>query len=590
MKEFGQRITGWCLVILTFLLPLKLGSLAMMPEQPPMFPTDLVTLLVISWPPHLTGVMGGILLMAAVLFFPAPRWRAPGALIAIGWGILLPLAALPGMINGTNTDYVWSAVSHWFGVGSMILSSWWIFSCSDIWKKRALAALAASTLLVGVDAWRQYIWGMEEMEEMIRKQKEAGIEISNIMEIRIRDGRIFGTLGSCNTLAGFLLLTIPAVLVLLWKLGKYFEPVKLSQILFTAVGTVLLAAPLLMTRSRGAWLCAAGAAFLCFICCRKVKKHYKFLAAGVSLILLAGGIFAICRSGRGILSGVERLDYLRSGAIICMKYPVCGSGWGEFFHHHMKLKLSSSDESARSPHNLPVQFACHAGIPAGVIALAAMLILLWELFRNKSDDPVLKAFRWGALAFMLHCLMEINDVIPASMVCCALSSMAVLPSEEQTPDEPLWRRIGSVFAAAAVGITAACLNFNWLRGEAAFEKLEHALRPQIVDGTVKQPDPFAGVQALKQVQKFRPKSPYPLELTGDMLLRAGDWDSALQLFEQARELAPGRPAIYRRLAAIAFRKGDMVKARNYLDTARKIFPADPKNKWGVFEKMMTGKR
>ena len=417
MKEFWQRITGWCLVILTFLLPLKLGSLAMMPEQPSMFPGDLITMLVISWPPHLTGVAGGVLLAASVLLFPAPNWRSPGGLAALFWGIGLPLASLPGIINGSNADYVWSAVAHWFGIGSVILSAWWIFSSSAVWKKLCLAALAASTLLAGADAWRQYLWGFEEMEEMIRKQRESGMEISNIMEIRIRDGRIFGTLGSCNTLAGFLLFSAPLALTLLWKCGKYFEPVKVSRVLFSGIGAVLLIAPMLMTRSRGAWLCAGGAAFLWFICRKNVKKHYKILAVFCCAAALAAGAVLVCRSGRGILSGVERLDYVRSAVIMCGEHPVAGGGWGEFFHRHMKLKLSSSDESARSPHNLPLQFACHAGIPAGLMVLAAMVLLIAGLFKNRSDDPVFQAGTWGIFAFLCHCMMEINDSIPASMSC-----------------------------------------------------------------------------------------------------------------------------------------------------------------------------
>ena len=47
MRQFGQRVTGWCAVFLAFLLPLKFGSLSLMPEQPPMFPADLISLLVI---------------------------------------------------------------------------------------------------------------------------------------------------------------------------------------------------------------------------------------------------------------------------------------------------------------------------------------------------------------------------------------------------------------------------------------------------------------------------------------------------------------------------------------------------------------
>ena len=256
MKNFGQRIAGWCLTFLFFLLPLKFGTLAAMPEQPPMFPGDLLTLLVISWPPHCAGIAGALLLMASVLLFPAPDWRAPGGLTALFWGILLPLASLPGMISGSNADYVYVNVAHWFGIGAFVLCAWWIFSAAPCWKKPCLHALAASVLLTGIDAWRQYFWGFEEMQEMIRKQREAGIEISNIMEIRIMDSRVFSSLGSCNTFAGFLLMGIPLTLAAVQSWAKRFEPVKVSLVLFTAAAAGVLFPALLMTRSRGAWLCA----------------------------------------------------------------------------------------------------------------------------------------------------------------------------------------------------------------------------------------------------------------------------------------------------------------------------------------------
>ncbi|MBR2374145.1 MAG: O-antigen ligase family protein [Lentisphaeria bacterium] len=425
---------------------------------------------------------------------------------------------------------------------------------------------------------------------MLRKQREAGMEISNIMEIRIRDGRIFSTLGSCNTFAGFLLLTIPVVLILLWRCGRYVEPVKISQLLFTGTGILLLAVPLLMTRSRGAWLCAASSAFLWFICCKRVKKTYKIITALCCIAVLIAGVFAVCRSGRGILSAVERLDYCRSALIMCCEHPVAGSGWGEFFHRHMKLKLSSSDESARSPHNLPLQFACHSGIPAGIIALAAVVLLLVELFRSKSGDPLLTAGRWGILAFMLHCFMEINDVIPASMVCCALTAMALLPHNE-TPDErSLLSRTVSVSAALLLAAGAFASNFRWLQGEAAFEQFEIALRPKMDQERVTAPDPYTVMQRLKQMEYFRPRSPYPFEMAGDLFFRTGDLENAAVLFEKSRSLVPGRPAVYRRLAAVAFCRGDREKSAMYLRKAREIFPADPKNSEKAFFDIMNNRR
>ena len=580
MKQMCQRITGWISICFFFLLPVKFGTLGLMPEQPPMFPEDLLTLSVISWPVYGIGIAGALLLAASVLFFPVPRWRTPGGLTALLWGLGLPLAVLPGLINCTNRDYAFITLVHWWGMGAFILSAWWIFSAENCWKKRALNALAAGALVTGIEGWRQYIWGFDEMVEMIRKQREAGMEISPIMEIRILDGRVFSSLGSCNTFAGFLLLTIPAVLMVMREWGKRFEPVKVSQILFCAVGTAVLLPPLFMTRSRGAWLCAFLTGVLWFFTRNTVKLRYKLAVGLAGLLLIAGAGVLMHRSGRGLLSGSERLDYLRTAAIMCVEHPLTGGGWGEFFHRHMVLKTTTSDESARSPHNLTASFASQAGIPAGAVALGAVVILLLELFRCKSKDPVYLAGRWGIAAFLLHSCMEINDSIVPSVICCAAGALALMetPAAGENDASP---SVCYRYVLKGTALLTACAAFYtstvWLQGEAAFEKLEQALHPRNIQKPVAPPEPARVLELFRQTEKFRPRSPYPCELVGDFLLQVGETEGAVIFFERSRSYVPGRPAVYRRLALAACERNDFEAARNYLTEAGKRFPADPKN-------------
>lgn len=581
MKRSGQRITGWILVFFFFLLPLKFGTLGMMPEQPPMFPEDLLTLLVISWPVHTIGMAGALLLIAAVLFFPVPSLRNPGALTVLFWSLLLPLAALPGMIHASNWDYAFITVTHWWGTGAFILSAWWIFCADRFWKKAALNALAASALITGIDGWRQYIWGFDEMVELIRKQREAGITISPVMEIRILDARVFSSLGSCNTFAGFLLLVFPAVFVLVREWGKRFEPVKVSQWLFSLLALGLLVPPFFMTRSRGAWLCAFLTGGIWFLTRPRINWKYKAALCLAGVFLIATGAFMMHRSQRGLLSGSERLDYLRSAAIMCTEYPLSGSGWGEFFHRHMQLKTTKSDESARSPHNMAAAFASQAGIPAGVIVLGAVIVLLWELFRCKSDESVWKAGRWGIAAFLLHTAMEINDAIPASMICCVAGTLALMPSENgaQEEEKPFPVRDWSCRTVALLAAAAAFYtSFIWVRGEAAFEKLELALRPRNFMESAIGAEPARLLELLRQTERVRPRSPYPCEMVGDALLKSGETDLALSLYEKSLSYVSGRPAVHRRLALAACYKGDRDTARKHLAQARKLFPADPKNR------------
>ena len=580
MKTFGQRLTGWLLVLFFFLLPVKFGTLGLMPEQPSMFPDDLFTMWIITWPVYFIGIAGALLLGASVLFFPAPRWKSPGGLTALFWGLLLPLATFPGILNATNRDYALIHCVHWWSLGAFILSTWWVFSAQACWKKYALNALAAGVLFTGIEGWRQYIWGFDEMVELIRKQREAGMDISRVMEIRILDARVFSSLGSCNTFAGFLLLTMPAVFILVREWGKRFEPVKVSRFLFSALALLLLVPPFFMTRSRGAWLCAFLTAGIWFFTRPRIPRKYKLFCLAAGVFAIAAGGVLVARSGRGFLSGTERLDYLRSTAIMCSEHPFAGSGWGEFFHRHMKLKTTDSDESARSPHNPVASFACQAGIPAGVVMLGAIMVLLLELFRRQDESLLYRVGRWGVAAFLLHSCMEINDSIPASVICCAALTMALAvpaEAEEEASVPGFFYRRGVALAAFAVAFWSFFLAGCWLRGEAAFEKLELAMRPRNVQEKFVPAPPARIMELLRECEALRPRSPYPLEIVGDFLLSTGDVENAATLFERSRTFVPGRPAVHRRLALCAALQGDAATAKKHLAAARELFPADPKN-------------
>ena len=327
-----------------------------------------------------------------------------------------------------------------------------------------------------------------------------------------------------------------------------------------------------------------------------MAKRLKIAAAAAGVCLLVAAAVFIARSGRGISSGVERLDYLRTVAVMCAEHPLTGGGWGSFFQRHMKIKLTDSDESARSPHNLPGTFAAQAGIPAGLIAAAAMILLLWELFRVREPGPVPGAARWGVLAFMLHSCMELNDAIPASVAGCLIIALALLPREVASgaPDGPgapaLPRKLSLYALALVIGLGGFWSNWTWVRSEAAFDELDRLLHPRNPAERVGPPDPGAAFRALRRVEELRPRSPYAAEMTGDLLFRMGDLENAVVLFEKARERDPGRPAVWRRLAAAAFRRGDLEEARRLLGVARALFPADPKNREEIFFKPPEGER
>ena len=90
-----------------------------------------------------------------------------------------------------------------------------------------------------------------------------------MLQAKIADTRVYATFVSCNALAGFLLLLLPVAIWAAARWAERFEPVRVSRILFPVIAGGILAAVLLMTKGRGAFLAAIltlGAAALTLLC------------------------------------------------------------------------------------------------------------------------------------------------------------------------------------------------------------------------------------------------------------------------------------------------------------------------------------
>ena len=140
-----------------------------------------------------------------------------------------------------------------------------------------------------------------------------------------------------------------------------------------------------------------------------------------------------------------------------------------------------------------------------------------------------------------------------------------------------WIYSQKLFVSLLAAAAAFYGSYTWVRGEAAFEKLELSLRPREAQELFAAGVPGRVMELLRRTEELRPRSPYPCEKVGEVLLRRGDLDGAQQLFERSLSYVPGRPAVYRRLALAACFRGDFESARKHLAQARSLFPADPKN-------------
>lgn len=590
-RENGGRRAAKCcagyLVFLTFLLPLKFGSLAVLPEATSFYPGDLFAWMIVNWPAHSFGIFSGAALFASlVVFAPGMRpWRTAGGAAALLWSFGLTLVSLIGWINAATIDYAVGETIHLAGIGSYVLAVWlWLRNRPED-RRWFCAALAVGACWLIYSGLSQYFVGFAETRAFVEKQIADGAQVNHVMIAKINDDRVFATFVSCNMLAGYLLLLLPVTLYGVWQFAGHFEPVRLSRILLCSLVFLGLVSVLLLTRSRAAFLAAlltAGA----FAVTLPVRRIYRCIPAAVLILAIVGGAFYIHRAGRGFGSMAERVDYLRSSVKMIVEKPFAGHGWGGFFYRHMELKTTGTDESAHDPHNLVMAFASQAGVFGGAVALAAVLLPLFllgrRIFRRGGEgesagaDGFARAVFWGECAFLLHAHMDVDLQIPASMAAAGAMLAAALPELSTQMAARGTRRWALVAAGMLLAAVAAMGNIHWLRAELAYDRLIALARPQSAEELKRPTSEAEVVRALRETVALRPGSPFPWEVAGDFFWSRRDGAMAEKCYREAARCTPDRPSLYRRFFELETARGNRAAAEKHLRRMLELFPSNPK--------------
>ena len=574
----ARRLCLELAVVLTafaaFLLPLKFGGVSGLAEVPGNFPGDLWEwLLFSSYPTEFFTILCGALLALTLL---GGAVRMPGSREARWmlwlWGAALPLAVLPGFVNTAIMDYAYAALCHWLGIGAWCWATALLISDDPRRKKLFVGALMAGAFVSVLAGWRLYFWGFAETRRHFAAELASG-EIGEQLKIKLEDTRVYATFTSCNSFAGFLILAGAAFAVFAGKFGERFEPRKVSKWLFMGAAAVLTFGLLPLTHSRGALLCALFAALGAFMCSR-LPRAAKLAALAVCLAAMIGGAWHVHRAGRGFSSGAERLDYLRTASSLTAAHPVCGAGCDGFYNTHMRVKRTRSDESAHDPHNLVASFSSQGGVLPGILALAALLLPLWALFRRyRTSDPWSCAVSWGCAASALHMLMELDYQSPALPAAFWLLAMTVLTFDAApaaVAGTPL-KRYPPV-AAALAAASALAVGIFVLYGDLAFADLSALIRP--APGERWTPPAEPAIQAaLAKVRKSGQHLPFALELLADYRYNyRRDPVAAEKLLRESLALGGERPGVYDRLGEVAFARGDFAAAGRHWRRAHELFP------------------
>jgi len=556
-------------VIFSFCLPLKFAGLTAISEAAGFFPETVSSYLLITFPAHSAGVFSALLLLLTIMALPDADLKKNCLVPAILWSIVWVAATLPGFSgSGADPDIAMGEFANAAGIAAWSASLWLLFSNDQHWGKWCAEAFFAGMLITALYGYWQYFAGFEEIRKFVAEEQAKGVILSDAMRHKLADTRIFSFAASSNALAGLLLSVLPVGCFFAFRRGTQFKPQKISRMIFIASTVLIISGALILTRSRSVVFCLGCAALLALFSAPRIAGKWKITAAIFVLLLGIGTMIFAIHFGRGTASMTERLDYLRTCSILTAENPLSGGGWGSFFYRHMEIKLSSTDEAARDPHNTIAAFAAQSGIFAAIAVTAILLVPLAMLWKERFSGFRGAVF-WSGVLFTFHSLTDCDIHIPAQMFFAAMIYAAVLAKRD--PERSKFTVSPALIPALLLAVLSLAANIHWLRGEKALADLTEKIHPSSQLSVMR----YAGESVAGLAEKaanIRPASALVPEMAGDWYFKCGDIFSAEKYYRRALELNPCRPGIYIRMANVENMRNNSEQAKIYLSKAAHRFP------------------
>lgn len=372
-------------------------------------PTNIFEWIINPWPVVIAWwTLAGV---AAIGLFVA-RWRTglPAIIVALPlvwlvWQIIAGTQTVSDRLTRpTLIHFAACAVCFYLG----------LFSLGRV-KNLGLfwTGILAGFFIALLSGFQQHFGGLEASRRYFYLYTPNLQEVSPDLIKKMGSNRIFGTLFYPNSLAGVILLLLPATLAVLWSLRQRFT-VGARRFLVAVAGFAALAC-LYWSGSKGGWLLLLLQGFVAILFL-PFKRQFKIMLIGTVLVLGLTGFFV--KNSRyfthGATSVVARFDYWRAALQTVKDKPVFGTGPGTFAIAYEKLKKPES-EMARLTHNDYLQQASDSGL-VGFLAYTALIgcVLSYVCRNGNLRQSWQKLAVWlGVLGWALQSLVEFGLYIPA---------------------------------------------------------------------------------------------------------------------------------------------------------------------------------
>ncbi|MHB9138250.1 MAG: Wzy polymerase domain-containing protein [Victivallaceae bacterium] len=583
-----RNVVAWMIVIVTILLPLKFGTLAALPEVPAFYPGDWFSWLIITWPPVSFPFFSGGLLLLALAVFPVRIEDFRTAFAVTMMWLVVAFVSIIGAINATNMDYVIVYLVDIFGFVSFGASMYLMLSTLPEFKRVVLWSIfigAVLTTLLGIE---QISVGFDDTRKFVETQEQQyGGSMNSDLKSRVWDNRVFATFGSCNSLAGYMLMVMPLCLFLCWQFCGGFKLRKSFKVIAVALLALLMGVVFFATLSRGAYLSLILACVI-FIMVFPVRKSVRIALFVLMPVVIITGALYIAYAGRGFYSMLVRFDYICTSFQMFLNHPWLGTGWGDFFYDHMLLKQTLSKEAPHTAHNILMDFLSQTGIVGFSACLAAILYPLFKIAKKIYSAPRQSIFTsldsyviFGLIAFFIHSLMDVNLQIPASMAMALVLMVAMtIPDDKQKVSKKDHKsgsgKLSALLATILMFISggvSAYGGFHLLRADYAYSRLS-----DLCSYWGKSKEQYLSIspeevkRELENCVSLKPYSPFPWTMAANFMQSRGCLELAEEFYTKARELSPQGAFIYYRLFLLQRAQGKEDEAQKNLEKARKLFP------------------
>jgi O-antigen ligase len=387
----------------------------------------------IAWAYGLLALVGVVGMAVAQRKSAAAWWLVALPLVWLVWQVLAGTHSVdPELTKPTLKHFAACVVCFYLGYFCLSrvqrIGSFWV-------------GLVCGLLMVVAVGWEQQFGGLKETRRYFFLYIYPHLkEVSPEYMKKMSSDRIFSTLFYPNTLAGGLLLLLPASLAALWQ-ARQLLTAAARCFLIGLVGLAGLAC-LYWSGSKGGWLLMLLLGLMVLLRLRFNQRLKVALVTGVLLVGLAG--FFLRHAGffqKGATSVSARFDYWRAAVQTAKEKPLFGTGPGTFAIPYQKIKRPES-EMARLVHNDYLEQASDSGL-VGLLTYALFIAgALIRGFPRQSRASVKEPEDWltfavwlGVLGWSLQGFAEFGLYIPA-LAWTAFALLGwLLGREQKTPTQ-----------------------------------------------------------------------------------------------------------------------------------------------------------